>query len=163
MAYMPGFKYKTVQVNGKQVKKTDIFEDILKADVLINVPIAKHHNLAGLTMGMKNLMGVVKNREIIHFNLHQSLADLSTVIRPTLNVLDAVRILMANGPTGGNLDDVKKLDTLVASTDIVALDSYGATLFGKTSKDLPNLGIAAQMGLGIEDLSQIKVEELSLN
>jgi uncharacterized protein (DUF362 family) len=80
-----------------------------------------------------------------------------------LNIIDGVRILMANGPTGGNLDDVKKIDTLVASTDIVAIDSYGATLFGETSMSLPYIAIAASLGLGTLDLSQIKIEEISLS
>ena len=81
------------------------------ADVFINVPIAKHHRLARLTLGMKNLMGVILDRQAIHRNLGQRMADLASLVRPTLTVVDAVRILIANGPTGGNLDDVQARST----------------------------------------------------
>ena len=162
MAYMPGFKYVTTMIpNGVEMKKTDVFDDILKADVLINVPIAKHHSLAQLTLGMKNLMGVVRNRSALHANIGQRLADLSTLIRPQLTVLDAVRILMANGPTGGNLNDVKQLDTILASTDIVAVDSYATTFFGMQPDDIPYIKTAAAMGLGRNDLKSLKIEEIS--
>jgi uncharacterized protein (DUF362 family) len=162
MVSMPGFKYLTTLIpNGVVMKETDVFDDILKADVLINVPIAKHHSLARLTLGMKNLMGVIRNRSALHANIGQRLADLSTLIRPQLTIVDAVRILMANGPTGGNLDDVKKLDTILASADIVAVDSYATTLFGLQAGDIPYITTAASMGLGRSDLKSLKIEELS--
>jgi uncharacterized protein (DUF362 family) len=162
MAYMPGFKYVTTQIpNGVALKTTDVFDDILKADVLINVPVAKHHSLAKLTLGMKNLMGVIRSRSALHADLGQRLADLSTLLRPQLTVVDAVRILMANGPTGGNLNDVKQLDTILASADIVAVDSYATTLFGMQPDDIPYIKTAAAMGLGRNDLKSLKIEELS--
>ena len=162
MAYMPGFKYVTTSIpNGVELKSTDVFDDILRADVLINVPIAKHHSLAKLTLGMKNLMGVVRNRSALHANVGQRLADLSTLLRPQLTVLDAVRILMANGPTGGNLNDVKKLDTILASSDIVAVDSYATTFFGMQAGDIPYITTASSMGLGQSDLKSLKIEEVS--
>ncbi len=147
---------------GKDIQKWRIYADVLEADVLINVPIAKHHNLAGLTLALKNAMGVIDRRQSLHINLHQRLADLATVIRPRLTVMDAVRILVANGPTGGNLDDVKKLDTVIASTDIVAVDAYSTTLFGKQPSDIGYIKAAAGMGLGQMDLSAIKIEEIAL-
>lgn len=163
MAAMPGFKFVSVDFpQGQKMKKTKVFEDILKADVLINVPIAKHHSLAGLTMGMKNLMGIVQYREGMHAYLGQKLADLSSLVKPALTVLDAVRILTANGPTGGRLDDVKQLDTIVAGTDIVAVDSYGTTLFGLKPEDMNYIQAAAAMGLGRSDLQNLRIEEISV-
>ncbi len=163
MEYMPGYKYKQTDIPaGQSLKQTKIFGDILKANLVINVPIAKHHNLAGLTMGMKNLMGLVANREEVHFMITQRLADLTSLVRPSLTVLDAVRILVAHGPTGGSLDDVKKLDTVIASPDIVAVDSYGTSLFGMKPADIIYPETAAKMGLGISDLSRLKVEEIQL-
>jgi uncharacterized protein (DUF362 family) len=162
MAYMPGFKYVTTSIpNGVELKSTDVFDDILKADVLINVPIAKHHSSARLTLGMKNLMGVVRNRSALHLNLGQRIADLSTLLRPQLTVVDAVRILTANGPSGGNLNDVQKLDTILASTDIVTVDSYATTLFGMQPDEIPYIKAAAAMRLGRNDLENLKIEELS--
>jgi uncharacterized protein (DUF362 family) len=164
MVLMPIFKYVATDIpEGVDLSRCDIFDDVLRADVLINVPIAKHHSLARLTLGMKNLMGVIRDRPAMHHNLGQRLADLTSRVRPTLTVVDAVRILMANGPTGGNLDDVKQLNTVIASTDIVAADSYAATLFGMKPEDLDYVRAGAAMGLGRSDIRNLKIEEISVN
>ena len=94
------------------------------------------HGTTGLTLGCKNLMGTVLNRGQIHANIHQRIADLVSRVKPALTVVDAVRILMDNGPTGGNLNDVKQLNTVIASADIVAADAYGASLFGFKGSDI---------------------------
>lgn len=163
MTLMSKFKFVSSDIpKGKFIKKWDIFEDALNADVLINVPIAKHHNLARLTFGMKNLMGLIRNRQGIHVNLGQGLADLTSRIAPTLTVIDAVRILTNHGPTGGNLDDVKKLDTIIISPDIVAADSFACTLFDRHPSDLEYIQAAVAMGLGQSDLSKLKIEEIQV-
>ncbi len=163
MVVMSHIKYRAVEIPGaKKLKKVKIYDDLLKADLVINVPIAKHHSLAGLTLGMKNLMGVIQNRSALHGNLGQNLADLTSLVRPGLTIIDAVRVLTANGPTGGNLDDVLKLDTLIASPDIVAADSYAATLFGKRSDDLSFIQAGTAMGLGRNDLGSLRIEEINI-
>jgi uncharacterized protein (DUF362 family) len=162
MAYMPGFKYVDVEIpNALKLHKTSIFDDVLKTDVLINVPIAKTHSLARLTLGMKNLMGVIRDRSAMHSSLGAKLADLAGRIRPTLTVVDAIRILTNNGPTGGNLDDVKKLDTVIVSQDIVAADSYAATLFGLEPESLDYIAAGVQTGLGRSDLKNMRIEEIA--
>ena len=97
----------------------------------------------------------------MHRNLSQRTADLLSLIRPTLTVVDAVRILTAHGPTGGSLNDVSRADTIIASHDTVAADSWAATLFGLTGADIGYLKAAAGMGLGTMDLSGLKIEEIS--
>jgi len=160
---MSDFKFVPTAIpSGVWLKKTDIYDDILKADVVINVPIAKNHGLARITMGMKNLLGVVKDRPPLHINLGQNLADLATRIHPTLTVLDAIRILTANGPTGGNLDDVKKLDTVIVSPDYVAVDAYGSTLFGLKATDLDYVRAGAKSGFGRADIENLKIEEINV-
>lgn len=141
----------------------DIYDDVLQADVVINVPIAKDHSLARLTLGMKNLMGVIKDRPAMHGNLGQRLADLASRVRPALTVVDAVRILRDNGPTGGDLNDVQKLDTVIAGPDIVAADSYAATLFGLKPEQLSYVAAGTAMGLGRSDLDAMKIEEIALS
>jgi uncharacterized protein (DUF362 family) len=161
MAYMPGFKYVNVTIpNAMRLQKTSIFDDILKTDVLINVPIAKTHSLARLTLGMKNLMGVIRDRAGMHSSLGEKLADLAGRVRPTLTVVDAIRILTKNGPTGGNLADVKKLDTVIVSQDIVAADSYAATLFDLKPESLDYIAAGVQTGLGRSDLNNLRIEEI---
>jgi uncharacterized protein (DUF362 family) len=163
MITMPNFMYKVTPIpQGRDLKQISVFEDVLKADVLIDVPIAKHHGLARLTLGMKNLMGIILERGDIHHNLGQRIADLTSLLRPHLTVVDAVRILMDNGPTGGDLNDVKQTNTVIASPDIVAADSYAATLFDLRPGEIDYISAATVMGLGRMDIQNLKIEEISV-
>lgn len=163
MVQMADFKYKSTTIeNALSLNETAIYEDALQADVLINVPIAKNHGMATLTLGMKNLMGLIQNRQEIHQDFGNRLTDLSRKIKPTLTVIDAIRILVANGPTGGNLDDVRQMDTIIASPDIVAADSYGATLFGMQPNDLDYIRVGSETGLGRSDLSNMTIKEITV-
>jgi len=163
MEVMNPNKYEKVSIpNGRDITEGIFYKDILEADVVINVPIAKTHGLARLTLGGKNLLGVIANPGRMHANLGQRIADLISLVKPTLTVVDAVRILMGNGPTGGNLADVRQANTVIASHDIVAADAYATTLFGLTGKDISYIQAAADMGLGTLDLNSIKIEEISV-
>jgi uncharacterized protein (DUF362 family) len=147
--------------DGEVLKKWDVYGDLLKADVLINVPVAKHHGLSKLTLGMKNLMGVAGgNRGKWHKDLANYLTDFTTEIKPNVTVVDATRILTSGGPTGGSLEAVKKLDKLIVSTDFVAADAYAATLFGYEPTDIGYVKEAAERGLGVADLDNIKTVEI---
>jgi uncharacterized protein (DUF362 family) len=148
--------------DGRDITAWEVYQDVIEADVLIDVPIAKHHSLARLTLGSKNLLGVISNPNQIHRNLGQRIADLVSLIRPTLTVVDAVRILVAHGPTGGSLNDVQQTNTVIASHDIVAADAWAATLFGLTGADIGYVRAAADMGLGTMKLDSIKVEEVGI-
>jgi uncharacterized protein (DUF362 family) len=152
-------KYVPVNIKrGKAVRELQIYKDALEADTYINVPIAKHHSLSRLTLGLKNSMGVLGgNRGQMHHNLGQKLADLATVIRPKLTVIDATRILLRNGPQGGNIDDVKVLDTVVASADPVACDAYATTLFDLQPKEIESTVAAYKHGLGEMDLAKMQI------
>lgn len=164
MEWMPSEKFVPTEVpEGVDLDSLNIYDEILNADVLINVPIAKHHQDAGLTLGMKNLMGTMDSRLMMHANLGQRIADLSTCVRPTLNVMDAVRMMMRNGPISGYLGDVKQLDTVLVSQDIVALDSYAASFFDKKPEDIEHIRLAAKMGVGCSDLSNLRIEEFNVN
>jgi uncharacterized protein (DUF362 family) len=163
MIDMPGFKFKEVAVKDPvKLKSCFIYEDVFKADLVINVPIAKTHSLAKLTLGMKNMMGLIQNREYFHSWMGERLTDLNRTIHPALTVVDAIRILTANGPTGGNLDDVKQLDTIIVSTDVVAADSYATGLFGLRPEDVGSIVEATKAGLGVSDLNNLRIEELSV-
>ena len=162
MVVMSPVKFvKTAIPNGKDIKNWSIYKDALDADVLINVPIAKHHSLARLTLGTKNLFGLASNPPQLHSNLGQRAADLLSVIRPSLTIIDAVRILTAHGPSGGSLDDVKQTQTIIASHDPVSADAYAASLFGLKGEDIAYIQAAAAMGIGTLDLSNIKIEEIN--
>ena len=151
---------KTDIPRGVVIKKWLLYEEALKADVIINIPVAKHHSISRLTLGMKNLMGLMGgNRGLFHSGIGQKLADLTSVLDPGLTVLDATRIMVRNGPTGGRLEDVKILNRVAASSDTVAIDAYGATLFGVAPGDLTFVTAAYRMGLGEMDLQKVHMIE----
>jgi len=164
MEVMNRAKFQETEIpEGKDITSWSVYQDLLNADVVINVPIAKHHNLARLSLGGKNLLGVIQSPNRIHANLGQRIADLVSLVRPTLTVVDAVRTLMVHGPTGGNLNDVRQTDTVIASHDIVAADAYAATLFDLTGQDIAYVKAAAEMGLGTLDLEAIEIEEIAVS
>ena len=133
---------------GRSITSWDVYRDVLTADTVIDVPIVKTHGSAGLTLGCKNLMGVVRDPGGFHSDLSQRIADLVSLVRPQLTVVDAVRVLTANGPTGGDLADVRVLDTVIASHDVVAADARAAGLVGMTPREVPAIPATAAMGLG---------------
>ena len=164
MVIMSPFIFRETEIpKARDIQRVEVYEDVLNTDVLINVPIAKHHNRARLTLGMKNLLGVIKDRPAMHRNLGQRIADLTSLVMPTLTVVDAVRILVDHGPGGGNLDDVKKTDTVIVSRDIVAADSYAASLFGLPPEDLEYVQAGTEMGLGSSNLKELRIEEVNIN
>lgn len=161
--YVDNRKFKDMTIQGETLKSWPLYVDIFEADKVINVPIAKTHGLGKLSMSMKNWMGVMGGaRNKIHQKLNESLVDLALKIKPTLTILDAVRILTANGPQGGNLADVKKLDMVIVGKDQVAVDSYGATLFGMSGNDLACVRLAHARGLGKMDLKKVKIKKITL-
>ena len=152
--------YRAIEVpKGKAITSDTCIKDILKADVFINVPIAKVHGSTKVTLGMKNLMGCIWNRQAWHQNsLDQCIADYITAIRPDLTILDANRILLTNGPKGpGKTKDVCKV---IAGVDPVAVDAYGTTLFGMKPEDIGHIKLAAEHGVGEIDLSKVKIKNV---
>ena len=163
MEIMSPLKFRDTAIpGGVDIKSWPVYQEIMKTDVLINVPVLKDHPATHLTAGCKNFMGVIKDPIIFHNNLAQRIADLVSLIRPALTVVDAVRILMHNGPTGGSLADVKKMDTVIASHDMIAADSYAFTLFNVKGEDIKHIKIANQMGLGTMNLEGMKIKKITL-
>jgi len=163
MEVMNRNKFKMTDIpDGRDITSWSVYQDVLTADVMIDVPIAKHHSLARLSLAGKNLLGVIQNPNKMHANLDQRVADLVSLVRPALTVVDAVRTLMKHGPTGGNLNDVRQRDTVIVSHDIVAADAYAATLFDLVGEDIGYIKAAAEIGLGTLDLQAIKIKEIAV-
>jgi len=151
-------RFRKVALNGQFLKEWELYDEALAADVFINVPIAKHHGLTKLTLGLKNVMGVMGgNRGYIHRNIDVALADVNAHLKSHLTVIDATRILTAHGPQGGSLADVKVLNRVIASVDIVAADAVATTLFGMKPGDIAVTVAAHRRGLGEMNLDRIKV------
>jgi len=142
-------RFRGMRIKGELLDHWPVYKPLIEADKLINVPIAKHHNLSLYTGAMKNWYGVLGGRRNrLHQSIHLSIADLATFMRPTLTVLDATRVLLRNGPQGGNLADARDLHQVIAGTDEVAIDSYGATLIGVDPSRVGYLVLGETRGLG---------------
>jgi uncharacterized protein (DUF362 family) len=152
--------FREVDLGGVVLKSWPVFTPFLEADKIINLPIAKHHILTGATLGMKNWYGILGGqRNRLHQQIHQSLADLASFMLPTVTLLDGYRILLRNGPTGGNLEDVAVKKTMVAGTDPVAIDAYVAKAWWNLEPEqLPYLHMAAARGLGSVDYDKLPVK-----
>lgn len=155
-------RFRTLRLNGDVLDEWPVFTTLVDADKVINVPVAKHHNLAKFTAAMKNWYGVLGGRRNrLHQNIDTSIADLATFMRPTLTVIDAIRVLVRNGPQGGNIDDTKEMHTVIASIDQVAADAYACTLIGQHRDNLPYLKMAHSRGIGTMYWENLRLREVS--
>lgn len=152
-------RFREVDIGGVVLKTWPVFQPFLEADKVINLPIAKHHSLVGVTLGMKNWYGILGGqRNRLHQQIHQSLVDLASFMLPTVTILDGYRVLLRNGPTGGSLEDVDTKKTVVASTDPVALDAWVAKSWWNLDPGaLPYLGMASKHGLGTTDYDKLRL------
>jgi len=143
-------RFREVDLGGSVLRAWPVLAPFLEADKVINLPVAKHHDLTGATLGVKNWYGMLGGlRMRLHQRIHESLADLAAFLRPTLTVLDAYRVLMRNGPSGGSTEDVALRKTMIAGTDPIAVDAYAARAFwGLDESTLRYLELAAERGLG---------------
>jgi uncharacterized protein (DUF362 family) len=159
--YLSNRNFERVEIpDGAALTSWPLVTDVLEADTFINVPIGKTHGLAGLTLAMKNLMGIMGDpRGRIHTGYPTKITDINTRVRQHLVVLDACRVLVRNGPTGGSLRDVAMPKTVVAGTSPVAVDAYGCTIMGWRPTDLPSLVEAEKRGLGTTDLTRYVIYE----
>ncbi len=158
-------RFKEVDLQGRVLRNWLVFDPFLNADKIINIPIAKQHSLTGATLGMKNWYGILGGpRYQLHQKINESLVDLADFMRPTLTIIDCYRILVRNGPTGGNLEDVVLKKTLVAGTDPVALDAYVAKAFWNLEVSaLPYLQMAANRDLGTVEFEKIRTRIKTLS
>lgn len=158
--YVNPFRLKKMSLGGQWLKEWEVYTDFIEADKLINVPIAKHHSLSRLTLGMKNWLGAIGgSRNQLHQRLDEAMVDLAAFFQPELTILDAYRILLRNGPQGGRISDTRLQKSVVAGTDPVAVDTLGATFFGLQPRDLPYLEIARLRGLGETNLEKVRFEK----
>ena len=162
MPYMNVRRFQMVDTGGSVLGNWPVYQDAIEADVLINMPIAKHHSLSRLSLGMKNLYGLIGGpRHRLHQRLDEGIADLAAYFKPQLTVLDAWRILTRNGPQGGRASDTELTKMVIAGADLIAADSKAAELFGIKGSELGCIRIGAERGLGTHDLSKLDVREVT--
>ena len=142
-----GFEWTTL--GGSILASWDVLSVLFDADRLINVPVVKHHSLSHLTCGIKNHMGLIGgSRGRLHQEIHPAVVDLAAAFRPTLTIVDATRVMMRNGPTGGRLEDVVAVNAVAAGTDPVAGDAWAARQLGLDPAEVGHVVLAEGRGLG---------------
>ncbi len=155
-------RFSPYDLGGVILGRMPVLAPAIRADRFINVPVAKHHGLTQFTGAMKNLYGILGGRRNrLHQKVDHSIADLADFLRPTLTVMDATRVLLRNGPQGGNVADTVAVGEVIASVDPVAVDAYACGFLGLSPRDLPYLSMAEKRGLGNPDLSKIERREVS--
>jgi uncharacterized protein (DUF362 family) len=156
-----GRDYVTLELSrGQLLRQVSVVRDVIETDCLINMPVAKTHNGATLTIGMKNWMGSVRDRGHWHrTGLHQCIADFNPAVRAHVTIVDATRIMITNGPRGpGKLEHPNQL---ICGTDPVAVDAYAATLFRLQPFDIPYIQLAHDLGIGCGKLADVDVQHLT--
>jgi len=142
-------RFANVDLGGEILGRWPVLRPFLETDKLINMPVVKHHNLTGITAGMKNWYGVLGGpRNRLHQQIDTSIADLASYFKPTFILMDATRVLFRNGPVGGSLSDVETHNTVIAATDQVAADSYSCKFLGLDPETRGFLKMTATRGLG---------------
>lgn len=153
---------------GKVLKKAKVHKAILDCDVWFNIPILKVHRGAKMTVAMKNLMGIVWNRQFFHrHDLSQAIADVNTLEKkPALNIVDAYRVMKSNGPRGLGEGDVALTKGLFISSDPVAVDTAATKFLGRVTKmtveEVNHIAYARDLGLGTTDLDSLSIERIKL-
>jgi len=160
---------KTLIPRGKILKEAMVHKLFIECNVVINVPVLKHHSSTGITASMKNLMGVVWDRYEWHRkDLHQCIADFASLRTPDLCILDGWRVMVKNGPRGYSTSDTVKYEYLFISTDPVAIDTAGAAVLAKagaikgTAEDIRYIKIAKDNGLGRTDLDKMNIKRITV-
>lgn len=148
---------------GSRLQRWPMYKDFLDVDKFINVPILKHHGSSGLTIGMKNLYGILGgNRGKLHRNMGKSIADLGHGFKTHLTIVDAYRVLMRNGPTGGRISDVELKKTVIASANILEADVVSANVFGMDPMKIEFVQAAVEKNMGQTDFNKINVKSLKI-
>lgn len=163
VTFLDSHKYVKYNLNGKVLKEWELYKDIVDADKLINIPVAKHHGLSNVTLSMKNLMGVIGgDRGGYHQDIQNTLVDLTAFVKPDLNIVDGIRVLMDHGPVGGNLADVKRCDVVAASIDPVAVDAFATTLLDRKPEDITHIVEADARGIGTINYKSLNPKEINV-
>lgn len=156
--------YRDVSIPGaKRLTGAKVHEQILDADVFINVPVLKHHGSTSVTIAMKNLMGIVWDRRFWHRNdLHQCIADFCLFRKPDLNIVDGYLVMTQNGPKGTSTSDLTMMKSLLISSDIVAVDAASTLLLGTQPDEIGHLRIASEMNIGNINLGQLNIKRIAV-
>jgi uncharacterized protein (DUF362 family) len=152
-----------MKLQGNRLDIWPVFVPLVEADKVINLPVAKHHSLSVLTLGMKNWIGAVGGRRNkLHQDIHMTIVDLAQFFNPTVTLIDGIRIMTRNGPSGGSTSDVVQKNTLILSNDPVAADARAARLFGRKPEQIGFIKLGQKWGLGTYDFQKLTRKKVTL-
>ncbi len=152
-----------MKLQGHRLDIWPVFVPLVEADKVINLPVAKHHSLSTLTLGMKNWIGAVGGRRNkLHQDIHMTIVDLAQFFSPTLTLIDGIRIMTRNGPSGGSTSDVARKNTLILSDDPVAADAAAARWFGRKPEQIGFIKLGQKWGLGTYDFQKLARKKVTL-
>ena len=150
-----------MKLHGDHLDVWPVYLPLVEADKVINLPVAKVHILSDLTLGMKNWIGAVGGRRnALHQDIHQTIVDLAQFFKPTVTLIDATRIMIANGPSGGRTSDVSAANRLILSNDPVAADASAAGLFGLQPEDVGFIRLGQKWGLGTHQFQKLSRQKV---
>jgi uncharacterized protein (DUF362 family) len=157
------FQY-VVNPLGRKIKRIKLPRTFIESNVVINLPVMKTHDALAVTLGLKNLKGIIHSSDKKRFHkwgLAQAVVDLGHLALPELTIMDGTVALEGVGPVVGN---PVGLSLILASTDTIAVDRVSMEIMGFGLEEVDYLRMAGEQGLGCMDLSQITVvgEELAL-
>lgn len=152
--------YRPVTISGAKVlQQTQVAKDVLEADCFINLPVAKDHSATRVTLGLKNLMGIVWDRQAWHVQgVHECIGDFALAVKPHLTIVDATRILVTKGPKGPG--EVRQPNQVIAAVDPVAVDAFATTLFGLKPEDIGYIMHAHGLGVGEARLNRLNITRM---
>jgi len=152
-----------MKLQGNRLDIWPVFVPLVEADKVINLPVAKHHSLSVLTLGMKNWIGAVGGRRNkLHQDIHMTIVDLAQFFNPTVTLIDGIRIMTRNGPSGGSTSDVVQKNTLILSNDPVAADARAARLFDRKPEQIGFIKLGQKWGLGTYDFQKLVRKKVTL-
>ena len=134
------------------LKKVKIAKSALDSTI-ISVPKLKPHRIAGVSLSIKNMMGAMTPKGSMHSRLSKNIADLASVIKPELAVIDGIIASEGHESSG----DPLRMDLVIAGLDPVAVDAVGASVMGIEPNKVKHLIFAEKKGLGTIDLDQIEI------
>ncbi len=149
--------------NAKVFRRIPIADVIAEADVLINIPKFKTHELTRFTGAVKNLFGCVPGRRKVEFHLQaganpeifaQILVDILWEVRPTLNIMDGIVGMDGQGPAAGRR---RTFGLIIAGADPVAVDAVACIIANIDPMQVPMLRLADEQGVGIADRNKIEI------
>jgi len=125
-------------------------------------PKLKTHSMTTVTLGVKNQMGLLVQRDRMrehHFGLHERLTRIYRFIRPDFTLIEGLTATIhGHFPATANLDEcLVRLNVLIGGRDTVAVDAVGARVLGYDPQEVEHLRLAAAAGLGCADLARIEV------